>query len=138
MSRDLTRALTKNQLLVHHVLENSTEPLSAYTILDHLREHGIKAPLQIYRALDTLRERGLAHKLESLNAFVACSTHDCQQHAYAGFMICDRCKTVTEFADNKTADHLKSLGSSIKFKPSSMVVELHGECSNCADASPAI
>jgi len=45
-------ALTKNQTLVFDVLSHSDGPLSAYTILDKLRDHGFRAPLQVYRALD--------------------------------------------------------------------------------------
>ncbi|MEY9165106.1 Fe2+ or Zn2+ uptake regulation protein [Sinorhizobium fredii] len=35
--------LTKNQSLVLAVLKSSEQPLSAYSILDRLREHGLKA-----------------------------------------------------------------------------------------------
>ena len=66
-------ALTKNQSLVFDVLTRAEQPISAYTILDRLREHGFRAPLQVYRALDKLLEAGLVHRLESLNAFVACA-----------------------------------------------------------------
>ena len=69
--------LTKNQLRVLEKLEASSGPLSAYTLLDQLREHGFRAPLQVYRALDTLVKSGFVHRLESLNAFVACAEpHD--------------------------------------------------------------
>jgi Fur family zinc uptake transcriptional regulator len=72
--------LTKNQSLVMGALTNSDGPLSAYTILDQLRDHGFRAPLQVYRALDKLVEFGLVHRLESLNAFVACRHPGCDGH----------------------------------------------------------
>jgi Fur family zinc uptake transcriptional regulator len=62
--------LTKNQSLVMGALSQANGPLSAYTILDELREHGFRAPLQVYRALEKVVEFGLVHRLESLNAFV--------------------------------------------------------------------
>lgn len=68
-----TPQLTKNQALVMGALTHSDGPLSAYTILDKLRDQGFRAPLQVYRALDKLLEYGLVHRLESLNAFVACA-----------------------------------------------------------------
>ena len=68
-----TQQLTKNQGLVFDVLSHSQGPLSAYTILDKLRDHGFRAPLQVYRALEKLLEFGLVHRLESINAFVACA-----------------------------------------------------------------
>lgn len=65
--------LTKNQLCVLEKLETASGPLSAYTLLDQLRERGFRAPLQVYRALDTLVKSGFVHRLESINSFVACA-----------------------------------------------------------------
>ncbi len=66
--------LTRNQSLVFNALDGASGPLSAYDILDKLRADGFRAPLQVYRALDKLVEYGMVHRLESLNAFVACAT----------------------------------------------------------------
>ena len=44
--------LTNNEFLVMETLSNSNGALSAYTILDQLRESGFRAPLQVYRALE--------------------------------------------------------------------------------------
>ena len=56
--------LTKNQKTVLGVLENSSEPMKAYTILYDIQKMGIKSPLQVYRALDKLIEIGKVHKIE--------------------------------------------------------------------------
>jgi len=61
----LAVALTRNQSLVLDVLLDEKGPLSAYAILDRLRDKGLKAPLQIYRALDKLTQIGRVHRLES-------------------------------------------------------------------------
>lgn len=53
--------LTRNQSLVYEVLSKAEGPLSAYTILDQLRDEGFRAPLQVYRALEKLLEIGRAH-----------------------------------------------------------------------------
>ena len=48
--------------------------LGAYAILDRLRDAGFGSqPPVAYRALDFLVENGFVHKIERLNAFVACS-----------------------------------------------------------------
>jgi len=65
--------LTKNQKTVLDILENSSEPLKAYTILFDIQKKGIKSPLQVYRALDKLVELGKIHKVESLNSFIICN-----------------------------------------------------------------
>ena len=56
--------LTKNQQAVLSLLEQSNEPLKAYTILSGTQKKGIKAPTQVYRALDKLIEIGKVHKIE--------------------------------------------------------------------------
>ncbi len=83
--------LTKNQTLVLSVLEKSSIPLSAYTILERLSEHGLRAPPQVYRALDKLLDLGLAHKLASMNSFLACQHTQCGSHQVTSFAICDGC-----------------------------------------------
>ena len=62
--------LTPNQSKVLAKLEAASGPLSAYALLDQLRDDGFRAPLQVYRALESLVGAGLVHRLESMNAFV--------------------------------------------------------------------
>ncbi len=48
--------------------------LGAYAILERLRQEGLGSqPPVAYRALDFLVKHGFVHKIERLNAFVACS-----------------------------------------------------------------
>ena len=48
--------LSKNQQIIYDLIDKSSEPLKAYTILYNVQKKGIKAPLQVYRALDKLVE----------------------------------------------------------------------------------
>ncbi|MBW9089890.1 transcriptional repressor [Rhizobium wenxiniae] len=133
-------ALTKNQTLVFDVLEKSEGPMSAYTILDKLRDHGFRAPLQVYRALDKLTEFGMVHRLESLNAFVACAhrEHECcggahgHGHGTVAFAICESCNQVLEFHDHKVDHNLGDWAKSKGFKPSKTTIEIRGLCEKCA------
>jgi Fur family zinc uptake transcriptional regulator len=123
--------LTKNQTLVFEDLTRAEAPLSAYTILDNLREHGFRAPLQVYRALDKLLEYGLVHRLESLNAFVACR----HTHKHKGtiiFVICGRCGDVSELTDQVVSDRLMQCAQEKDFVVESAMVELRGHCAACA------
>ena len=124
--------LTRNQGLVLGALAHSEAPLSAYDILDRLRDDGIRAPLQIYRALDKLCERGLAHRLESLNAFVACADAHCHRTGLIGFAICQGCGRVEEFADSGIDDRLGAWAAERGFQPSRTVMEIRGTCAACA------
>lgn len=124
--------LKKNQKLVLDVLSASKNPLSAYSILDSLREEGFRAPLQVYRALDKLVEFGMVHKLESLNAFVACSHEVCEANQPAAFMICESCENVSELGDAKLMKFLGKMASDESFSIRHTTVELHGRCKSCS------
>jgi len=125
--------LTKNQTLVLDVLTQSEGPLSAYTILDKLRDHGFRAPLQVYRALEKLLEFGLVHRLESLNSFVACAhrEHTCCSHGTVAFAICESCGHVSEFHDHVIDDQLNQWTRGKGFKPSKTTIEIRGLCAAC-------
>ena len=43
--------LTKNQKIVLDIIEKSTEPLKAYSILSNVKKKGINAPPQVYSCL---------------------------------------------------------------------------------------
>lgn len=123
--------LTKNQSLVYDALCSSQGPLSAYTILDRLRDEGLRAPLQVYRALEKLVASGMVHRLESLNAFVACRRPDCASHSSVAFTICEKCGTVSELASESLAHYLTSVASEAQFAVQRSVVELRGTCGHC-------
>lgn len=123
--------LTRNQSLVFGKLESADGPLSAYTILDALRKNGLRAPLQVYRALDKLIALGLVHKLESLNAFVACDQSECNTRGGIAFAICDGCGQVDEFSDEAITDHLSAWAQAKKFDLDNTVIELRGTCRSC-------
>lgn len=128
-------ALTKNQKLVLEKLEAAKAPVSAYNLLDLLRENGFRAPLQVYRALDALIKEGFVHRLESLNAFVACSEqHDHSQHTHhmTAFAICDTCGQVTEFSDESISHRLDDWIGATGFIAKKAVIEFRGTCANCA------
>ena len=124
--------LTKNQLKVLEKLEAATGPLSAYTLLDQLRDQGFRAPLQVYRALETLIRDGYAHRLESLNAFVACASHDEHAHGMVAFAMCDNCGQVAEMADHAIAHRLDDWIGSKGFVSRKAVIEFRGTCAKCA------
>ena len=124
-------ALTKNQLHVLEKLEAASGPLSAYTLLDQLRDSGFRAPLQVYRALDILVKGGLVHRLESLNAFVACAEPHDHDHSMIAFAICDNCGQVTEFSDHYVGHQLDDWVRSTGFVPKKAVIEFRGTCAKC-------
>ena len=126
-----TQQLTKNQTLVMDALSHSEGPMSAYTILDKLRDHGFRAPLQVYRALDTLIKGGYVHRLESLNAFVACAEPHDHSHDMTAFAICDKCGQVVEMSDHEVGEQLDHWVRSTGFAAKKAVIEFRGTCAKC-------
>lgn len=129
-----TQELTRNQALVIDALTRADAPLSAYTILDQLRDDGFRAPLQVYRALDKLVEFGLVHRLESINAFIACSHPGCDGHQAIAFMICEKCGKADEISDATLARRLRDLATEAGFALKKSTVELRGLCEDCQPA----
>jgi Fur family zinc uptake transcriptional regulator len=126
--------LTRNQQVVLKALAGSEVPLSAYDILDleQVRDQGLKAPLTIYRALDKLRALQLVHRIESLNAFVAC---DHGPHSEpVGFMSCDQCRKTIELPVGACEQVLRSSAKANGFTLDKITVEVSGRCTSCAEA----
>jgi Fur family transcriptional regulator, zinc uptake regulator len=124
--------LTRNQAFVFETLQGAEGPLSAYTILNELRDDGFRAPLQVYRALDKLVELNLVHRLESLNAFVACDHPDGDRHGTIAFAICEDCGRVDEFGDEEINERLGNWATAQKFRLDKTIIELRGSCEACA------
>jgi len=76
-----------------------------------------------------LVERGRAHRLESLNAYIACKTDKHDESAV--ITICDDCGVVSEHIDTGVLDALSAVIANSGFAPSRHVIELQGVCENC-------
>lgn len=125
----------KADALVLAQLASAERPLTAYQLLDQLREEGLSAPPTVYRALDRLVAEGRVHRLESLHAFVAC-THD-DHCGFAAFAICRECGLATEFADAETADALARWADGQEFRVDRTTVEMIGVCAACRERAAA-
>lgn len=117
------------------LLRRNRQPLSAYAILDKLRAEGIKAPTTVYRALAALTKQGIVHRIESLNAYVACQSHGCDDgHAHGvRFAICTACGTVQELPPQTSGlGGLEKSSKKFLVAVTRQVVELSGICKACA------
>ena len=110
-------------------LKQAGQLLEAYSLLDKLREKGLKAALQVQRALGQLKKMGLVHSIETLNAWILCCVE--KYEATPIFSICNDCGTVTENLDEMLFDNIVALPVSDGFMPDRNVVEIHGKCNNC-------
>ena len=123
--------LSKNQKIIFDVIDSSSEPLKAYSILFNVQKKGIKAPLQVYRALDKLVELGKIHKIESRNAFIACQNSSCQIFKATAFSICESCKKISEISNSKLSKYLSNFADESGMKYSKYNLEFFGLCKKC-------
>lgn len=122
--------LTPVRRRVFEILQSQHKAMGAYDILEILRNEGLGSqPPVAYRALDFLVKHGFAHKIEGLNAFIACA-HPGDTHAPA-FLICRKCARVAETEPQTGALH--SQASDAGFSIEHTVVEAMGVCPECSE-----
>jgi Fur family zinc uptake transcriptional regulator len=126
--------LSERQSIVLEALSHHAGPASAYALLEYLQgAGGLKAPQQIYRVLDKLLELGLVHRIESLNAFVACDQpHHDHTRGLILLAICDQCGRVDESSDAAVERGLQRWASQHTFQMGGVSIEIHGTCGECA------
>jgi Fur family zinc uptake transcriptional regulator len=115
---------------VLEILLEEHRALGAYEVLDRLREEGLGSqPPVAYRALDFLTKHGFVHKVERLNAFIAC-THPTEKHTPA-FLICRMCSAVAEAETDITHGRLARVAATTGFIIERAILEAEGLCPNC-------
>jgi Fur family zinc uptake transcriptional regulator len=124
------RTAADQDKIIVEALRGVGRPVSAYELIEQVRAKGVSAPPPVYRALQRLIEEGLAHRLESLNAFVACN-HP-HHPGKAVFAICDMCGAVQEFDSASAIKTLQTWARNNDFQVRSMTLELRGRCADCA------
>ena len=126
--------LTGIRARVLGLVADAGKPIKAYDLLDKVREGegaGAAAPPTVYRALDFLLANGFIHKLESVNAFVACHHPNAAQHS-APFLNCDGGRKAGELEDEHAVATLDAQARALGFSPQTQTLEVHGLCAECA------
>ena len=123
--------LTTLRRLVLEAVASSHKPVGAYEIMDMLvSDKRRPAPVTVYRALDFLMKQGFVHRIESRNAYFAC-THNHDSTAIVAFLICDTCGAVGEATTSGMGQLLAGVARKAGFKPSMSVIEITGTCAHC-------
>jgi Fur family zinc uptake transcriptional regulator len=124
---------TAQRKRVLELVWNSHKPIGAYDILDRLRQDGQKAaPPTVYRALEFLIEADLVHRLDSLNAFIGCA--DPHVPHSGQFLICQSCRSVTEFDDRDISGLIEKSAAGLGFAALHQTLEVQGTCQRCQTA----
>lgn len=122
--------LTPPRRAVLKILAKADKPLTAYEVLDSLGGYLEQPkPPTAYRALDFVTAHGFAHRIESLNAYIAC--HEDHRHRGSQYMICDSCGRVDEIHSCHIPSTLSDQADRQGFRIESWNAELHGVCDRC-------
>ena len=112
------------------ILLESRAAVGAYDVLERLSDEGLgsKPPIA-YRALSFLLENGFIHRVERLNAYIACaypgSIHD------PAFLICSDCGSVAEASVSSSAGTLTRTAKESGFHIKHTTIEAEGQCPQC-------
>jgi len=114
------------------ILLSEHRALGAYDLLARLDADGFGGqPPVAYRALDFLTTHGFAHKIEALNAYVACAIPGEQAGHAPAFLICRACGKVEEAEAEPAKGPLARAAREAGFAIERAVVEAQGLCPGC-------
>ena len=123
--------LSEARGLAFQIIEGADKPIVAYDILAEMaKTMRNPKPPTVYRAIEFLQLHGFVHRIESLNAYIVCSTD--HRHAGSQFMICDDCGQVEEAHLCHMPKGLQELTRESGFTAKRWDIELHGLCKSCA------
>lgn len=126
-------SLTPLRRRVLELLIDAGGPAKAYDLLDGLKtDAGAAKPPTVYRALEFLTRLGLAHRVESLNAFVACDVGACARSTI--FLICGRCGRTEESDAGHALVDVSEAAAGQGFVIERTMIEARGLCAACARA----
>ena len=128
--------LTPIRRRVLEILLEEHRALGAYDVLNRLAEEGQPAhPPVAYRALEFLVSHGFAHKLERMNAFVACASPGADHRPV--FLICSTCNAVAEDPAAGVDAALGEAVGALGFAITGAAIEAEGLCQSCREDARA-
>ena len=133
--------LTANRRQVLEILLSDHRPMGAYDILEKMvdADGNVPGPPIAYRALDFLTELGVVHRIDRLNAYIACGLGQAGGQCLGGdaFLICESCRQVAELSGDFLGKALQSAADSAGFMITGATVELMGLCPRCEPSKPS-
>jgi Fur family zinc uptake transcriptional regulator len=105
-------------------------PVKAYGLIEYMRARGKRiTPATVYRTLDFLLQNGLVHRVNSLNAYIAC-TGKHSNHVLLVFT-CSECQKTTEIDDQALYDFMQSRLKKLGMSLQGSCIEIRGTCKKC-------
>jgi len=128
-----SQRLTPIRRKIFSIIADSQGPIKAYRILDLLQEDGfVASPPTVYRTLDFLLVQQLVHRVQSLNAFVACQHPE--RHHTCQLLICTTCGTSSELEAGNAMSSVATKAARVGFTINETILEFKGICALCKNA----
>ncbi len=114
------------------IIRDNGRPIGAYALLDeYKKDHPRAAPPTIYRALDYLLDQHLIHKIEKLNAYVACHHHHGDHDPAVQILVCTRCGKTSETDATEIGKNADKVAKKMGFVVEQSILEIIGHCETC-------
>ncbi|WAW10168.1 transcriptional repressor [Oxalobacter vibrioformis] len=122
---------------VFELLLRRGAPAKAYDLQADMIATGHRAaPTTVYRALEFLTEQGLVHRINALNAFVACSGDFRHHHHHAPLMLaCSGCEKSIEISSPDVGETIRRALEPTGFHFQGNAMEIRGVCESCQEAA---
>lgn len=128
--REHNARLTPLRRQVLELLLALGRPSGAYELLDLLRSRGHGGgPPTVYRALEFLQRQGLVHRVESANAYLACSHPGAAHHEL--LLVCADCGEAVELEADRLAQDVGRSAAQLGFELPARPLEVVGTCARC-------
>ena len=133
--RGLRFTATRRRVL--EIIAASHKPMGAYDILAVLGVAQRKpAPPTVYRALDFLLREGFVHRIDTLNAYIACFAPERRHRTH--FLLCTQCGCVAELEHGALDRALARAAEDAGFAVLRETVEIAGLCARCGQGTSSI
>ena len=120
---------------VFDALAGFDRPASAYDVTEVIskREKRRVAANSVYRILDLFVGTNLVRRVESENAYVVNAHPDCLHDCI--FLVCDGCGRTTHLDDDIITARVRAVAEQAGYVPERPVIEVRGQCRDCAPAN---
>jgi Fur family transcriptional regulator, zinc uptake regulator len=128
LCRQSGERMTASRKRTLELVLNAGAPIKAYDVIEHFHADAAAKPPTVYRALGFLEQMGLIHRIESLNAYVACASSQVAHRAV--FLLCDCCGRSEEVGLASFKD-IEAAAQGKDFQISRLTLEVRGLCKTC-------
>jgi Fur family zinc uptake transcriptional regulator len=130
--------LTSLRRAVLRLLLAQGGPVKAYDLQELLRCPGKRvAPASVYRSLNFLIRQGFVHRVNTLNAYVACTGwREERRDHYPLMLVCSQCAQSVEISGESVYGLLRDNHDLASFFARTDSVEIQGTCRRCGAGNP--